>query len=134
MKQHGRAANGFLLNMFWQHSQYDSRLGFWLGLGLGLELLLGLWLGLWLLLGLRVIFRVRVRARVDFRVRVIVSVRVNLTLTLTLTNTLKLNPNLLSYWECCQNMIRRKKIAAGPSSLINFRSPESVVFDERLSL
>ena len=38
-----------------------------------------------------------------------------LTLTLTLTKTLKLNPNLLSYWECCRNMVRRKKIAARPT-------------------
>ena len=49
-------------------------------------------------------FCVRVRVRVDFRVRVGVGVRINLTQTLTLTKTLKLNPNLLSYWECCRNM------------------------------
>ena len=51
-------ANLFFLTMFWQHSQYDSRLGFSfrvlvrVRLGLGLELVIGLWLGLWL--GLRV--------------------------------------------------------------------------------
>ena len=52
--------------------------------------MLGLWLGFWV--------------RVDFRVRVGVRIRVNL----TLTKTLKLNPNLLSYWECCRNMVRKK--------------------------
>ena len=25
----------------------------------------------------------------------------------------KLNPNLLSYWECCRNMVRKKKFEAG---------------------
>ena len=98
--------------MLRQHSQYDSRLGFSfrvlvrlrvrvrlvLGFGLGLEL------GFWV--------RVRVRVRVDFRVRVGVGVRIRvnltLTLTLTVTKTLKVNPNLLSYWECCRNMVRKK--------------------------
>ena len=37
----------------------------------------------------------------------------NLTLTLTLTKTQKLNPNLLSYWECCRIMVRKKRFAAG---------------------
>ena len=37
-----------------------------------------------------------------------VRIRVNL----TLTKTLKLNPNLLSYWECCRNMVMKKKFAA----------------------
>ena len=51
-----RVANFFFLTMFWQQSQYDSRLRFSyrvlvrvmvrLGLGLGLELVIGLWLGL----------------------------------------------------------------------------------------
>ena len=31
---------------------------------------------------------------------------------LTLTKTLKLNPNRLSYWECCRNMVRKKKICS----------------------
>ena len=53
MKQHGRAANVFLLNMFWQHSQYDSRLGF----------------------SFRVLVRVRVRVIVRVMVRVMVIVR-----------------------------------------------------------
>ena len=85
-----------------------------LGLGLGLELAIGLWLGLWLWLGLRVRVRVKVMVRVRFgfmvmvMVRVMVRIRVNLTLTLTLTKTLELNLNLLSYWDCCQNMVRKK--------------------------
>ena len=89
--------------MFWQQSQYDSRLGFsfmvLVRLGLGLRLVIGLWLGLWLWLWVRVGFRVMVgvRIRVD----------------LTLTKTLKLNPNLLSYWECCQNMVRKKNLLPG---------------------
>ena len=80
--------------------------------------MIGLWVGLWLWLGLRVRVkvRVRVRVRVGFRVRVRVGIRVrirvNLTLTLTLTKTLKLNRNLLSYWECCQNMVRETKFAS----------------------
>ena len=100
-------SKSFFLTMLRQHSQYDSRLGFSfrvlvrvrLGLGLGLEivLVLGLWLGFW----------VRVRVRVDFRVRV----RIRVNLTLTLTKTIKLNPNLLSYWECCRNMVRKTKFA-----------------------
>ena len=101
-------ANLFFLTMLRQHSQYDSRLGFSfrvlvrvrLGLGLGLQLVLGLWLGF----GLG--FWVRVRVRVDFRIRVRVGVRIRVNLTLTLTKTLKINPNLLSYWECCRNMVR----------------------------
>ena len=52
-------------------------------------------------------FGVLVRVRVGFWVRVDFRVRVNL------TKTLKLNPNLLSYWECCRNihtmMTRTKK-------------------------
>ena len=60
--------------------------------------MLGLWLGFW----------VKFRVWVDFRVRV--GVRVNLTLTL------KLNHNLLSYWECCRNMVRKKKFAGGPET------------------
>ena len=63
----------------------------------GLESGLGLW--------------VRVRVMVDFRVSVRVGVRIRVNITLTLTKPLKLNPNLLSYWECCRNMVR-KKIAA----------------------
>ena len=47
-------------------------------------------LRLWFGLGLG--FWVRVRVRVWVRVRV----------------TLKLNPNLLSYWECCRNMVRKQ--------------------------
>ena len=67
-----------------------------------------LWLGFWV--------RVWVRFRVDFRVRVGVRIMVNLsnpylTVTITLTKTLKLNPNLLSYWECCRNMVMKKKFA-----------------------
>ena len=61
--------------------------------------MLGLWLGL----------QFWVRVRVDFRVGV--RIRVNL----TLTKTLKLNPNRLSYWECCRNMVRKKNSRpAGP--------------------
>ena len=41
-------------------------------------------------------------------VRVGVRARIRVNLTLTLTKSLKLNPNLLSYWECCQNMVRKK--------------------------
>ena len=52
-------------------------------------------------LGFRVMVWVRVRVRVDFRVN------------LTLTKTLKLNPNLLSYWECCRNMVREKNSRPG---------------------
>ena len=88
--------------MLRQHSQYDSRLGFSFRvlvrvmvrdrLGLGLGFALGLWLGLVLGLSVRVDFRVGVRIRVN--------------LTLTITKTLKLNRNLLSYWECCRNMVR----------------------------
>ena len=65
--------------------------------------------------GVRVRVKVLVRVRVDFRVRVGIGVRIriNLTLTLTLTKTLKLNPNLLSYWECCRNMVRKKIFAGG---------------------
>ena len=39
---------------------------------------------------------------------------------LTLTKSLKLNPNLLSYWECCGNMVRRKLFAAGARIRIPF--------------
>ena len=55
--------------------------------------------------------RVRVwgRVRVGFRV----GVRIRVNLTLTLTKTLKLNPNLLSYWECCRNMVRKKNRVRG---------------------
>ena len=60
-------------------------------IGLWLGLKLGLWLGL------------RVRVRIGIRVGIWVRIRVNL----TLTKTLKLNPNLLSYSECCQNMVLR---------------------------
>ena len=82
----------------WQHSQYDSRLGFsfrvlvrvrvrvrlGLGLGLGLELVLGLGLGFGLGFWVRVRVRVwvRVRVRVDFRIRVGVGVRIRVNLTL----------------------------------------------------
>ena len=88
-----RAANLFFLTILRQHSQYDSRLGF----------------------SFRVLVRVRVSVmvRVDFRVRV--GIRVNL--TLTLTKTLKLNPNRLSYRECCRNMVMKKKFATGPRDL-----------------
>ena len=68
-----QGANFFFLTMFWQQSQYDSRLRFSsrvlvrvrvmvrLGLGfLGLELVIGLLLGLWLWLGLWVKVMVRV--------------------------------------------------------------------------
>ena len=55
--------------------------------------MLGLWLG----------FGFSVRVRVDFRVRV----------NLTLTKTLKLNPNLLSYWDCCRNMVMKKNSQPG---------------------
>ena len=65
-------------------------------------------LGLWL--GLRFRVKVMVRVRVGFRVRI----RVNL--TLTLTKTLNLNPNLLSYWECCQNMVRKKNCRVAPAN------------------
>ena len=34
-------------------------------------------------------------------------------LTLTLTKTLELNLNRLSYWDCCRNIVRKKKFAAG---------------------
>ena len=121
--------NFFFLTMFRQQSQYDSRLRFssrvlvrvsvMVRLGLGLELVI--WLGLWL--GLRV--RVRVRVRVGFMVMVRVGVRVRImvNLTLTLTKTLELNLNRLSYWDCCRNMVRKKKFAYGgprPSSDFNF--------------
>ena len=107
-------ANLFFLTMFWQHSQYDSRLGFsfrvLVRVRLGLELVIGLWLGLWL--GLRVRVKFRVRVRVGFRVRV--GIRVRIRANLTLTKTLKLNPNLtLSYWECCQNMVMKKNLRPG---------------------
>ena len=59
-----------------------------------------LWLGFW----------VRFRVRVDFRVRVGVRSRVNL----TLTKTLQLNPNMLSYWECCRNMVMNFFSCPGP--------------------
>ena len=52
-----------------------------------------------------------VRVRVDFRVRVRVGVGIRV--NLTLTKTLKLNPKLLSYWECCRNMVMKKKFAPG---------------------
>ena len=76
--------------------------------------MIGLWLGLWL--GLRVRVKVMVRVRVGFMVmvRVGVGVRIRVNLTLTLTKTLELNLNLLSYWECCRNMVRKKKSAARP--------------------
>ena len=44
-------------------------------------------------------------------VRVGVRVRIMVNLTLTLTKTLELNLNRLSYWDCCRNMVRKKKIA-----------------------
>ena len=72
---------------------------------LGLELVIGLWLGLWL----RVRFRVKVMVRVVFMVRVGVRIRVNL----TLTKTLEPNLNLLSYWDCCQNMVMKKMLQPG---------------------
>ena len=53
-------------------------------------------------------FSFRVLVRVVFRVRIGVRIRVNL----TLTKTLKVNPNLLSYWECCRNMVRKTFFAA----------------------
>ena len=56
--------------------------------------MLGLWLGP--NLGFWVKFRVGVRIRVNL--------------------TLKLNHNLLSYWECCRNMVRKKKFAGGPET------------------
>ena len=78
----GPAAIFFLLTMFWQQSRYDSRLGF----------------------SFRVLVRVRVRVsdmvKVRVRVGCRVGVRIRVNLSLTLTKTLKLNPNLLSYWEC----------------------------------
>ena len=55
----------------------------------------------------RVRVRVRVWVRVDFRVGVRIMVN------LTLTKTLKLHPNLLSYWECCRNMVMEKKFTNG---------------------
>ena len=73
--------------------------------------MIGLWLGLWLWLGLRVRVRVKVMVRVGVRVRIRVRIRVNL--TLTLTKPLELNLNLLLYWDCCQNMVRKKKFASG---------------------
>ena len=80
----GPGSTFFFLTMFWQQSQYDSRLRFSyrvlvrvrvmvrLGLGLGLELVIGLLFGLWLWLGLRVRVRVNVMVRVTvgFMVRV----------------------------------------------------------------
>ena len=78
-----------------------------LGFGLGLELVIWLWLGLWL--GLRVRVRVMVRVRVGFMVRVGVRVRIMVNLTLTL----ELNLNRLSYWDCCRNMVRKKKLLLG---------------------
>ena len=53
-----------------------------------------------------------VRVRVGFMVRVRVGVRVRIRVNLTLTKTLELNLNLLSYWECCRNMVRKKKFAS----------------------
>ena len=49
------------------------------------------------------------RLWVGFRVSGGVRIRVNP----TLNKTLKLNPNLLSYWECCCNMVRRKMLLPG---------------------
>ena len=92
---------------------YGLVLGFWLGLVLGLGLGLELVIGVWLWLGLRVRVKFKVRVRGGFRVRVSVRVRIRVNLTLTLTKTLKLNPNLLSYWECCQNMVRKKNCVRG---------------------
>ena len=67
-------------------------------------------IGLWLWLGLRVRVRVKVmvRVRFGFMVMVMVRVGVRIRVNLTLTKTLELNLNLLSYWDCCQNMVRKK--------------------------
>ena len=54
-----------------------------------------------------------VRVRVGVRVRV----RIMVNLTLTLTKTLELNFNRLSYWDCCRNMVRKKKIAPGTAKM-----------------
>ena len=119
----------FFLTMFRQQSQYDSRLRFSLVkvlvrvsvmVRLGLELVI--WLGLWLWLGLRV--RVKVRVRVGFMVRVGVRIMVNL------TKTLELNLNRLSYWDCCRNMVRKKKLHPGlePATFIHQESRLSFSF------
>ena len=102
--------------MFWQHSQYDSRLGF----------------------SFRVLVRVRVSVRLTLILTLTPTLKPTLTLTsyltltrrpnhnhnpnhnpiinpnpdLTLTKTLKLNPNLLSYWDCCQNMVTTRQRAS----------------------
>ena len=62
--------------------------------------------GLYLWLGLGLWVWVRVNLRVGVRIKV------NLTLTQPLTKTLKLYPNLLSYWECCRNMVRKNNSMA----------------------
>ena len=74
------AGQFFFLTMFWQHSQYDSRLGF--------------------------SFRVRVRLTLTHNPKTNSNPKPNP--NITLPKTLKLNPNLLSYWDCCQ----RKQFAA----------------------
>ena len=88
-------------------------------------------LGLWLWLGLRVRVKFRVRVRVGFRVRVgiRVGIRVRIRANLTLIKTLKLNPNLLSYWECCQNMVREKICA--PDTVVGLRPIYTRRYSER---
>ena len=106
-----------ILTMLWQHSQYDSRLGF----------------------SFRVL--VRVRVRLTLILTPILTLKSTQTLTqnqnpnsnpkpnLTLTKTLKLNTNLLSYWECCRNMVRKKRFAArmaiAPGWRGSMRGPET---------
>ena len=58
----------------------------------------------------------------EWPLRVGVGVRIRVNLTLTKTLTIYINPNLLSYWECCRNnMVREKKLRPAAGRVICFR-------------
>ena len=67
---------------------------------------------------------VRVRLTLTLTPTPTPTITLTLTLTLTLTKTLKLNPNLLSYWECCRNMVRTKN--RGPVRVRTHDPPNTV--------
>ena len=59
----------------------------------------------------------------------------NITLTVILTKTLKLNPNLLSYWDCCQNMVKtRLRAAAQPRNVRYWHSAACCISGRRMSM